>query len=202
MARLAESNTGEPGAVISRMPGSVGGRRKRVRTRGYLAGGLPCGPSKSAVRELECQESASEAELYEAERRVLKIQTLLHRLNPVLRGWCTYFQPGVSSATFHFLRAFAWRRVIGWLRRKHPRMNWNGCASATATAAGGRPRAAWRSSIRDACGQPATATGVQQSPRHGRARPESIGDQWGLWRAGCPDNGHIRFGRRPEETDR
>ncbi len=35
-------NTGEPGAVISRMPGSVGGRRKRVRTRGYLAGDLPC----------------------------------------------------------------------------------------------------------------------------------------------------------------
>jgi RNA-directed DNA polymerase len=23
-----------------------------------------------------------------------------------------------------------------------------------------------------------------------------------LWRAGCPDNGHVRFGRRPEETDR
>jgi hypothetical protein len=43
---LAESNTGEPGAVISRMPGSVGGRRKRVRTRGYLAGGLPCGGSR------------------------------------------------------------------------------------------------------------------------------------------------------------
>ena len=42
MAGLAESNTGEPGAVISRMPGSVGGRRKRVRARGYLAGGLPC----------------------------------------------------------------------------------------------------------------------------------------------------------------
>ena len=42
-AGFAESDTGEPGAVISRMPGSVGGRRKRVRTRGYLAGGLPCG---------------------------------------------------------------------------------------------------------------------------------------------------------------
>ena len=51
---------------------------------------------------------SAQAELYEAERRVLKIQTKLHRLNPVLRGWCTYFQPGVSSATFHFLRAFAW----------------------------------------------------------------------------------------------
>ena len=30
------------GCGENRMPGSVGGRRKRVRTRGYLAGGLPC----------------------------------------------------------------------------------------------------------------------------------------------------------------
>ena len=54
----------------------------------------------------------------------LPLEVLLHTLNPVLRGWSTYFQPGVSSATFRFLRAFAWRRVIGWLRRKHLRMNW------------------------------------------------------------------------------
>ena len=43
------------------------------------------GPSESAVRELEFQERAGEhrdlaqAELYEAERRVLKIQTKLHQ---------------------------------------------------------------------------------------------------------------------------
>ncbi len=60
MAGLAESNIGEPGAVISRMPGSVGGRRKRVRTRGYLAGGLPCGASKSAADVREDQEIAGE----------------------------------------------------------------------------------------------------------------------------------------------
>jgi RNA-directed DNA polymerase len=54
----------------------------------------------------------------------LPLEVLLHNLNPVLRGWCTYFQPGVSSRTFRYLRAFAWRRVLSWLRRKHPRMNW------------------------------------------------------------------------------
>ena len=37
--------------MISRMPGSVGGRRKRVRTRGYLAGGLPCGGSVSVKEQ-------------------------------------------------------------------------------------------------------------------------------------------------------
>jgi hypothetical protein len=49
---------------------------------------------------------------------------LLHRLNWVLRGWTTYFRHGASSATFDYLRAFTWRRVVTWLRRKHPRISW------------------------------------------------------------------------------
>jgi hypothetical protein len=54
----------------------------------------------------------------------LSLTVLLHRLNPVLRGWTNYFRPGVSSATFQYHSAFTWRRVIGWLRRKHPRITW------------------------------------------------------------------------------
>jgi RNA-directed DNA polymerase len=42
----------------------------------------------------------------------------------VLRGWTTYFRHGSSSATFDYLRAFTWRRVVCWLRRKHPRISW------------------------------------------------------------------------------
>ncbi|MFE2721490.1 group II intron reverse transcriptase/maturase [Kitasatospora sp. NPDC059327] len=49
---------------------------------------------------------------------------LLHRLNPVLRGWCEYFRPGVSSKTFGFLAAIVWRQVFAWLRRKHARSGW------------------------------------------------------------------------------
>jgi RNA-directed DNA polymerase len=49
---------------------------------------------------------------------------LLHRLNPVLRGWCAYFRCGVSSQTFAYLDAFTWRRVTRWLRRKYPKRNW------------------------------------------------------------------------------
>ena len=66
--------------------------------------------------------------------RKIKVQTrtghdqtlgqLLHRLNPVLRGWCAYFRHGVSKRTFNYLRAFTWRRVLCWLRRKHPKANW------------------------------------------------------------------------------
>jgi RNA-directed DNA polymerase len=54
----------------------------------------------------------------------LPLEVLLHQLNPVLRGWTNHFQPGVSSATFGYLRAYVWQRVIGWIRRKHRRMNW------------------------------------------------------------------------------
>jgi RNA-directed DNA polymerase len=49
---------------------------------------------------------------------------LLLRLNWVLRGWAYYFRHGASSKTFAYLDAFAWRRVIRWLCRKHPRIGW------------------------------------------------------------------------------
>jgi RNA-directed DNA polymerase len=49
---------------------------------------------------------------------------LLHRLNPVLRGWCAYFRHGASKQTFNYLRAYSWRRVVQWLRRKYPKANW------------------------------------------------------------------------------
>jgi RNA-directed DNA polymerase len=52
------------------------------------------------------------------------LSVLLHRLNPMLRGWCAYFRPGVSSGTFGYLAAIAWRQVLAWLRRKHRRITW------------------------------------------------------------------------------
>ena len=52
-------------------------------------------------------------------RRNAALLDLLHRLNPVLRGWCTYFRHGVSKRTFGYLGYFAYRRVLGWLRKRH-----------------------------------------------------------------------------------
>jgi len=52
------------------------------------------------------------------------LANLLQRVNPVLRGWANYFRHGVSKATFDYLNAFSWRRVVNWLRHKHPRANW------------------------------------------------------------------------------
>ena len=68
------------------------------------------------------------------------LDQLLHRLNPVLRGWCAYFRSGVSSRTFHYLRHYTWRRVVGWLRRKHPQARTGAGCDATTSQAGGRPQ--------------------------------------------------------------
>jgi RNA-directed DNA polymerase len=54
----------------------------------------------------------------------LPLSALLYRLNPLLRGWTSYFRPGVSSKAFSYLSHFTWHRVIRWLRRKHPGLNW------------------------------------------------------------------------------
>jgi RNA-directed DNA polymerase len=56
-----------------------------------------------------------------AEHRTLA--DLLRRLNPVLRGWCNYFRYGVSKRTFSYLGYYVFRRILGWLRKRHPKLN-------------------------------------------------------------------------------
>jgi RNA-directed DNA polymerase len=51
------------------------------------------------------------------------LAVLCYRLAPVLRGWANYFRHGVSKSTFDYVREFTWRRVICWLRHKHPHAN-------------------------------------------------------------------------------
>ena len=52
------------------------------------------------------------------------LDDLLIQLNRMLPGWCAYFRPGVSSATFQYLRSYVWGQVMRWLRRKHRRITW------------------------------------------------------------------------------
>jgi len=64
------------------------------------------------------------------------LDVLLQRLNPLLRGWCIYFRPGVSSVTFHYLHHYTWHRVWNWLRRKHPKTTWKNIRRRYYDAAG------------------------------------------------------------------
>lgn len=52
------------------------------------------------------------------------LQSLLICLNPVLRGWATYFRYDASKSTLAYVDAYAWRRVFRWLRKKHPKRTW------------------------------------------------------------------------------
>jgi RNA-directed DNA polymerase len=109
------------------------------------------------------------------------LKVLLHQLNPVLRGWTSYFRHGVSKATFSYLRALS---GVGWSA---------GCAASIPAATGGSSGGATcpgggRRTARSPCStrrrsrSPATATGRRTSPRRGtsgrtgrsRSRPEGL----------------------------
>jgi len=90
-------------------------RRKRGTNRRYVY----TYPSHKAVKAV-----TSKVKTRCRQNTNLPLETLLRQLNPVLRGWTTYFRPGVSSIAFGYLRAFTWRQVIRWLRRKHPGIAW------------------------------------------------------------------------------
>jgi RNA-directed DNA polymerase len=97
----------------------LGWRIQRHQQRGSTRRYVYTYPSKKALAAIKAKVRA----LTKAMRNQ-PLRVLLHRLNWVLRGWTIYFRHGSSSATFDYLRAFCWRRVVGWLRRKHPRISW------------------------------------------------------------------------------
>jgi len=115
--RLSEEKTGV--VHIDEGLDFLGWRIQRHTRRGTTDRYVYTYPSKKALRAV-----MEKVRAMTRHGTDLSLDVLLHRLNPVLRGWTNYFRPGVSSATFQYLGAFTWRRVIGWLRRKHPRITW------------------------------------------------------------------------------
>jgi RNA-directed DNA polymerase len=97
----------------------LGYRIQRHRQRGTAKHFVYTYPSKTSLRKVMatvkrlCRQGRNEP-----------LSELLRRLNPVLRGWTNYFRHGVSKATFGYLRAYTWARVVNWLRHKHPHANW------------------------------------------------------------------------------
>jgi RNA-directed DNA polymerase len=76
-------------------------------------------PSKKALASVKAKVRTATRE---ATNQPLSV--LCFRLAPIVRGWANYFRHGVSKATFDHLRHFTWRRVICWLRHKHPKASW------------------------------------------------------------------------------
>jgi RNA-directed DNA polymerase len=92
----------------------LGWRIQRHRKRGMAKSYVYTYPSKKALRAV-----MDKVRRLTGQATNCPLPVLLHRINPVLRGWATYFRPGVSGRTFKYLNSFAWSRVFGWLRRKH-----------------------------------------------------------------------------------
>ena len=97
----------------------LGWRIQRRRKRGTSQQFLYTYPSKKALLSVTARVRTLTRR---AKNRTLS--ELLHRLNPVLRGWAAYFCHGVSKRTFDYLGHFAWQRVVGWLRKRHPGTSW------------------------------------------------------------------------------
>ncbi len=97
----------------------LGFRIQRQTKRGTTKAFVYTWPTKKALAFIKAQVRA-----ITREGTNNPLSSLLRQLNAVLRGWTNYFRHGVSAATFGYLRHFAWRRVVCWLRHKHRRANW------------------------------------------------------------------------------
>ena len=97
----------------------LGFRIQRCQQRGSTRRYVYTWPSKKAPAAVKAKVRA-----LTKGRHNQPLSVLLHQHNRVLRGWTSYFRHAASAATFRYLRAFAWRRVVCWLRRKHPRISW------------------------------------------------------------------------------
>ena len=87
---------------------------QRRRKRGTSRQAIYTYPSAKALLAIKRRvRSLTRRELHRT------LADLLRRLNPAFRGWCTYFQHGVSKRTFGYVGDFAFWRVIGWLRKHH-----------------------------------------------------------------------------------
>ena len=97
----------------------LGFRIQRQRKRGSTKRFVYTWPSKKSLRSI-----TAKVKTITTQGTNKPLSDLLRQLNPVLRGWTNYFRHGVSKATFGYLHQYTWRRVVGWLRRKHRRATW------------------------------------------------------------------------------
>jgi RNA-directed DNA polymerase len=95
----------------------LGWRIQRHRKRGAVKRYVYTYPARKAIKAVTAKVKAICRQDLN-----LPLEVLLHRLNRALRGWCTYFRPGVSAVAFHFLSQYTWARVMKWIRRKHRRI--------------------------------------------------------------------------------
>jgi RNA-directed DNA polymerase len=111
--------SGEKTRVVSFDQGFdfLGFRIQRHRKKGTNQHFVYTYPSKAALARIigKVREATGK-------NKARNLANLIYTLNPVIRGWCMYFRYGVSKATFSYLEAYTWHRVLRWLRKRHPKV--------------------------------------------------------------------------------
>ncbi len=51
----------------------------------------------------------------------VKLETVIKRLNPLLRGWCNYYRYCNAKSTFSYVSYRLWRMIWHWAKRRHPK---------------------------------------------------------------------------------
>jgi RNA-directed DNA polymerase len=93
---------------------------RRMRKRGTQKHYVYTTPSRKSIRK------ARDRVRNKTHRSTLNtdLDELIASLNRSVRGWANYFRHGVSKATFGAIDHHAWWRLVGWIRRKHPKISW------------------------------------------------------------------------------
>lgn len=76
-------------------------------------------PSKASVQKLRNRLRAEWLAL-----KTQRVEVIVKRLNPIIRGWSNYFRIGVAYETFTKLDRWMVDRQVRYVRRMHPRKNY------------------------------------------------------------------------------
>jgi RNA-directed DNA polymerase len=91
-------------------------RRKRGTQKQYVY----TTPSKKAIQAIKDKVSAK---TYRSTLH-MSLAEVITSLNQMLRGWANHFRHAVAKQVFSLIDAHAWRRLTGWIHRKHSRISW------------------------------------------------------------------------------
>jgi RNA-directed DNA polymerase len=94
----------------------VGKHRSGKRNNGERLG------FKTLIKPAKANMKTHLAELGRIIRRgkALPQGSLIHQLNPKIRGWANYYRIGVSKAAFRRLDFLIWEKLRGWAHQRHP----------------------------------------------------------------------------------
>ncbi|MER7706768.1 group II intron reverse transcriptase/maturase [Kitasatospora sp. NPDC097605] len=84
--------------------------------RKYGSGKLVIKPSRAAVTRVKEKVREMTRGLATAPTEIV-----IKQLNPLIKGWSTYYRGAVSSETFSTLENFMYKRMYRWAKRRHPK---------------------------------------------------------------------------------